>query len=148
MGIGAVSSVGSSIPVQPVQAAPAAPAAKPVEIEPIENDGIEIQEIHQDAVPAVEQKAQQQPGEQTKEKSEQEIEAENERIKKAISNLNKKLDHNTEAVFGVHEKTNRVTIKMVDKDTKKVVKEFPPDKTLDMIAKVWELAGIMVDEKG
>ena len=135
--------------VQPVQAAPAAPAVKPVEIEPIENDGIEIREAHQDAVPAVEHKAQQQPGEQTtKEKSEQEIEAENERIKKAISNLNKKLDQNTEAVFGVHEKTNRVTIKMVDKDTKKVVKEFPPDKTLDMIAKVWELAGIMVDEKG
>ena len=52
-----------------------------------------------------------------------------------------------EAVFGIHEKTNRVTIKMVDKETKKVIKEFPPDETLDMIAKVWEIAGIMVDEK-
>ena len=54
---------------------------------------------------------------------------------------------NTEAVFGFHDKTNRVTIKIVDKDTKKVVKEFPPEKTLDMIAKAWELAGIMVDER-
>ena len=54
---------------------------------------------------------------------------------------------NTEAVFGFHEKTNRVTIKIVDKDTKEVVKEFPPDKTLDMIAKVWELAGLFVNEK-
>ena len=35
----------------------------------------------------------------------------------------------------------------VDKDTKKVVKEFPPEKTLDMIAKVWEMAGLLVDEK-
>ena len=34
-----------------------------------------------------------------------------------------------------------------DKDTKEVIKEFPPEKTLDMIAKVWEVAGILVDEK-
>ena len=52
-----------------------------------------------------------------------------------------------EAIFGYHEGTNRVTIKIVDKDTKKVIKELPPEKTLDMIAKVWEMAGIMVDEK-
>ena len=79
--------------------------------------------------------------------NEQQQEAQNERIKEAISKLNKNISSNEEAVFGIHEGTNRVTIKMVDKETKKVVKEFPPDKTLDMIAKVWELAGIMVDEK-
>ena len=54
---------------------------------------------------------------------------------------------NSEAIFGIHEATNRVTIKIVDKDTKKVIKELPPEKTLDMIAKVWEMAGLMVDEK-
>ena len=53
----------------------------------------------------------------------------------------------SEAVFGIHEKTNRVTIKIVDKDTKEIIKEFPPEETLDMIAKVWELAGIMIDER-
>ena len=86
-------------------------------------------------------------GKEVAAKNEQEIENENEKIRKAVSELNKKLDSHTEAVFGIHDKTNRVTIKMVDKDSKKVIKEFPPDKTLDMIAKVWELAGIMVDEK-
>ena len=45
------------------------------------------------------------------------------------------------------EENNTVTIKIVDRDSKKVIKEIPPEKTLDMIAKVWELAGIMVDEK-
>ena len=35
----------------------------------------------------------------------------------------------------------------VDKDTKEVLKEYPPEKTLDMIAKVWEIAGLLVDEK-
>ena len=79
--------------------------------------------------------------------TEEQIQADNEKIKKAISEVSKKMSSNAEAVFGIHEKTNRVTIKMVDKDTKKVIKEFPPDETLDMIAKVWEIAGIMVDEK-
>lgn len=72
--------------------------------------------------------------------------ASNEQIKKAVEQLNKNMAHST-AVFGIHEATNRVTIKIVDKDTKEVIKELPAEKTLDMIAKVWELAGIMVDEK-
>ena len=79
--------------------------------------------------------------------TEEQIQADNARVKKAISEMAKNMSSNAEAVFGIHEKTNRVTIKMVDKETKKVIKEFPPDETLDMIAKVWEIAGIMVDEK-
>lgn len=67
-------------------------------------------------------------------------------IRKAVDQLNKKMS-NSEAIFGIHDETNRVTIKIVDKETKEVIKEFPPEKTLDMIAKVWEMAGILVDEK-
>ena len=73
-------------------------------------------------------------------------EAQQAQIKKAVDEINKRAN-NSEAVFGVHEGTNRVTIKIVDKQTKEVIKEFPPDKTLDMIARVWEMAGLMVDEK-
>ena len=72
--------------------------------------------------------------------------AENEAIKRVVENINKNMN-NGEAVFGIHEGTNRVTIKIVDKDTKEVIKELPPEKTLDMIARVWEMAGILVDEK-
>ena len=70
----------------------------------------------------------------------------NEQLKKAVEEINKKAN-NASAVFGVHEETNRITIKIVDKESKEVIKEFPPEKTLDMIAKVWEMAGLMVDEK-
>ena len=72
--------------------------------------------------------------------------SENSQIRKAVDEINKKA-HNSEAVFGIHEATNRVTIKIVDKDTKKVLKEYPPEKPLDMIAKVWEMAGLLVDQK-
>jgi flagellar protein FlaG len=67
-------------------------------------------------------------------------------IKKAVDDINKSKT-GAEAIFGYHEGTNRVTIKIVDKDTKEVKKEYPAEKTLDMIQKVWEMAGIMVDEK-
>ncbi len=67
-------------------------------------------------------------------------------IKKAVSEINKRAQ-GTEAIFGIHEATNRVTIKIVDKDTKDVIKELPAEKTLDLIAKAWEMAGILVDEK-
>lgn len=72
--------------------------------------------------------------------------APNESLKRAVEEINKKAQ-DSEAVFGVHDSTNRVTIKIVDKKTKEVLKEYPPEKTLDMIAKVWELAGLLVDEK-
>ncbi len=78
--------------------------------------------------------------------AEQHNQASDEKIKKAVEELNKKM-RNSEAVFGIHEATNHVTIKIVDKETHETIKELPPEKTLDMIAKVWEMAGILVDEK-
>lgn len=72
---------------------------------------------------------------------------ENKKLKDAVNDLNKRLI-NSEAVFGVHEKTNRIMIKIVDKTTREVIKEYPPEQTLDIIAKAWEIAGLLVDEKG
>ena len=72
--------------------------------------------------------------------------ASKEQIRQSVEKINKSVS-NGEAIFGIHDATNRVMIKIVDKETKEVIKEFPPEKTLDMIAKVWEMAGIMVDEK-
>ena len=75
-----------------------------------------------------------------------EQQATNDQIRKAVEQLNKSMA-NSEAVFGIHEDTNRVTIKIVDRTTKEVIKELPPEKTLDMIARVWDMAGILVDER-
>ena len=80
-------------------------------------------------------------------KGEENQQATPEQLKKAVEKINSGQMENSEAVFGIHEETNRVTIKIVDKNTKEVIKELPPEKTLDMIAKVWELAGIFVNEK-
>lgn len=69
-----------------------------------------------------------------------------EKMQKAIDDINRNLQ-NKECEFGYDEKTNRVTIKIIDKETDEIIRELPPEKTLKMIAKVWELAGLLVDEK-
>jgi flagellar protein FlaG len=38
-------------------------------------------------------------------------------------------------------------VKVMDKEDGKVIREIPPEKTLDLVAKLWELAGILVDER-
>lgn len=86
--------------------------------------------------------------EQQQEKMDAQVPGMPDSLKKMIADMNKKIRNtNAEAVFGVHEKTNRIMIKILDKDTKEILKEFPPEKTLDMIASIWEMAGILVDEK-
>ena len=85
-------------------------------------------------------------GSQQGNQQEQQPSATAEAVKKAVEEMNKKM-MNSVAQFGIHEETNHLTIKIVDKETRKVIKELPPEKTLDMIAKVWEMAGLLVDEK-
>lgn len=68
-------------------------------------------------------------------------------IRDAISKVNKKLMNRTKCEFSYHEETKRVSIKVIDEDTKEVIREIPPEETLDMVQKVWELAGILIDEK-
>ena len=85
-------------------------------------------------------------GEEDSDPQKELTEAQQNQLKNAVNDFNKQMK-DSEAIFGIHEKTNRVTIKIVDKKTKEVIKEFPPEQTLDMIAKVWEIAGILVDEK-
>lgn len=72
--------------------------------------------------------------------------AEMEKIRKAAEKMREQLP-NSEPKFGIHEATNRVMIKIVDKDSKEVIKELPPEKTLDLLAKNLELAGVLVDKK-
>ena len=65
----------------------------------------------------------------------------------AVSNANSHLPTRTKCEFAYDEKTKRVSITIKDEDTDEVIKEIPPKEALEMVAKMWELAGIMVDEK-
>ncbi|WP_270166217.1 flagellar protein FlaG [Paenibacillus sp. SYP-B4298] len=53
----------------------------------------------------------------------------------------------TSLEFSVHETTKMIAVKVKDVDTGEVIREIPPEKTLDLVAKLWEVSGIFVDEK-
>ncbi|AJE52140.1 flagellar protein FlaG [Paenibacillus polymyxa] len=49
--------------------------------------------------------------------------------------------------MSVHEKTHQILVKVLNKDTGELIREIPPEKTLDLVAKMMEIAGILIDEK-
>lgn len=66
----------------------------------------------------------------------------------AIERANKKLSGvMAEFEFSIHEKTKQISVKVLNKETKEVIREIPPEQVLDMVAHLWEMAGIIVDEK-
>lgn len=66
----------------------------------------------------------------------------------SIDRANKVLfKNNTHLKFQIHEKTREVMVKIINDESGEVLKEIPPEKMLDMVAKLWEIAGIFVDEK-
>lgn len=71
-----------------------------------------------------------------------------EQVVKAIEKAIKAAEgRSTSFEFSIHEKTKKISVKVLDKDTGEVIREVPPEKSLDMLAKLWEMAGIMVDER-
>lgn len=69
-------------------------------------------------------------------------------IKTAIGNVNKTLNpYDRKLEFSIHEATKLISVKVIDTNTDEVIREIPPEKILDMVAKLWEMAGIIVDKK-
>ena len=53
----------------------------------------------------------------------------------------------TRCEYSYDEATKRVSIKVFDKTSDKLIREVPPEESLEMLQKMWELAGLIVDEK-
>lgn len=69
-------------------------------------------------------------------------------IRKAVGKANEAMEyHNRSMKFSIHEKTNEIMVKIIDNETKEVIREIPPEKMQDMFASMLELAGLLVDEK-
>lgn len=71
------------------------------------------------------------------------------RLKGAVDYANKQIKHRgkTHCEFSYHEETKRISITVKDAATQEVIREIPAEETLQMMEKMWELAGILVDEK-
>jgi len=80
-------------------------------------------------------------------KSKQDKQSSETSIMSTSKDMNKLINRNTVAEFGFYENTNKVIIKIKDKNTNEVIKEIPSEKSIEIFEKALELAGILVDEK-
>ena len=66
----------------------------------------------------------------------------------AIERANRSLEvTNTRFEFSIHEETEEIMVKVIDEATDEIIREIPPEKILDIVAKMWELVGLFIDEK-
>lgn len=69
-------------------------------------------------------------------------------LKSAMDMANNKLKFTrTKCEFKYYDDVNRVAIKVIDRETEEVIREIPPEETIELVQKLWEMAGILVDEK-
>src|SRR5690606_28959817 len=69
-----------------------------------------------------------------------------EEIERAAEELNRALEHvNQRLSFKIHEGSERMIVYVIDRETNEVVRELPPEKFLDTIAKIREFIGILFD---
>jgi len=67
-------------------------------------------------------------------------------VESAADNMNKKMS-STHIEFSYNENVNRVSITVYDDVTGEVIREIPPEESLKMLEKMWEITGLLVDEK-
>lgn len=70
-------------------------------------------------------------------------------LSNAVSQIDKILSSFDDSLhISVHEGTKRVMVRIVNDNTGEVLREFPPEKFLDMVASFQkQLAGLFVDER-
>lgn len=70
-------------------------------------------------------------------------------MKEAVDSTNEALKMNRTSIhMKYHEDVNRVSIKIVDDETEEVIKEIPPEESIDMLKKMLEVNGLLIDERG
>lgn len=71
-----------------------------------------------------------------------------EQIVRAIERALKALEGpSTMFEMRVHEETHSIIVRVLNRETGELIREIPPEKTLDLVIKMMEFAGLLVDER-
>jgi flagellar protein FlaG len=65
---------------------------------------------------------------------------------KALNNDMKAL-HRVGLLFSGHEDTGQTVVRVVDKDTGKLIRQIPPQELLDLAAKLEDMMGMLFDKQ-
>ena len=85
-------------------------------------------------------------------KTQEEIERQNQKVREIAEKLNKELESlDTSIEFKIHESSgiglNKISIKVIEKDSEKVVAEIPSEEAIEMAEKMEEITGILFDHR-
>ncbi|WP_408955699.1 flagellar protein FlaG [Natroniella sp. ANB-PHB2] len=79
---------------------------------------------------------------------EQEREFTKENLEEGVEALNETLDSfQKDLTFELHEESDRMMVKLMDIRNDEVIKEFPPEEVLDMLGRIRQAVGLIIDEK-
>jgi len=69
-------------------------------------------------------------------------------VKESVKDINDIIEKVKEDLsFEVHDETDRMMVKVIDRKTKEVIKELPPEEMLDLSARIHKIVGLLIDEK-
>lgn len=69
-------------------------------------------------------------------------------LEKEVNHLNQVFEmHYTNLKYKVHEETDRYFVQVIDQSSRDVIREIPAEKFLDMVSKMMDFMGLMVDER-
>ncbi len=70
-------------------------------------------------------------------------------VRMAVDKANRQMANREVSLqFEAHDVMNEMIVRIIDTNTKEVIREIPSKKILDMVANMLEMAGLLVDEKG
>jgi flagellar protein FlaG len=69
------------------------------------------------------------------------------KVIKAIEKANKHIrTYDRRLEFSIHDMTKQIIVRVINTEDDSVIREIPSEKVLDMVAHLWEISGILVDE--
>ncbi|HBT18031.1 MAG TPA: hypothetical protein DEB05_13885 [Firmicutes bacterium] len=70
------------------------------------------------------------------------------KLEDKVEQLNKTVEIFDKRIhFQIHEETNRIMVQVIEANTEEIITEIPPEKILDLVARIEEMIGLMVDKK-
>ena len=112
----------------------------------VSNERVETKKVDMPKVFPEERVDKEVKGKETSERDAQKIKETVEKLNKELKNVDKSIE------FKIHESheggLNRVSIKVVERESEKVIMEIPSEEAIEFSEKMDEIAGILFDHKG
>ena len=112
----------------------------------VSNERVETKKVDMPKVFPEERVDKEVKGKETSERDAQKIKETVEKLNKELKNVDKSIE------FKIHESheggLNRVSIKVVERESEKVIMEIPSEEAIEFSEKIDEITGILFDHKG